>query len=321
MSTPYLSEIRHLLEKDNIPAAIAQLKRLLDGTPLLSAVLAQSGRHNAMLRQLIAGTATIADTTQTKDEIRQALLALVDEIERQSQRPDIAEELKEVIVVLHAFERRAHQLRLLSRIGLGLLLLVALTATWLYALRDRIWPGSFLLTVLVHGEKGIDDRILRDQGEVYLDIGMGRFSAKIDGRGEATFKEIPSLYLGRSARLTIDHPQPYKALHPDSTYQLDGKQAIYLACTLGNLDSVFGFVRDFATGQPLAGARVSSRNIATHSDVHGWFSLHFPPDARRKFMRLSAEKAGYAPWHLDSVAPHIQQEQIIHLHPSNYRLP
>lgn len=315
MSPHYLSEIRHLLAKDRIPAAIAQLKRLLGGTPLLSAVLAQSGRHHAMLRHLIAGTATIADTTQTKDEIRRDLLALVDEIERQSQRPDIAEELKEVIVVLHAFERRAHQLRLLSHIGLGLLLLAVLAAGLLYVLRDRIWPGSFLLTVLVHGEKGIDDRILRDQGEVFLDIGMGRFSAKIDGRGEATFKEIPSLYLGRSARLTINHPQPYKALHPDSSYLLDGAQAVYLAVRLGNLDSVFGFVRDFTTGQPLAGARVSSRNIATHSDAHGWFSLHFPPDARRKFVRLSAEKAGYQTERIDSVAPHIQQEHIIFLHP------
>ena len=91
--TTYLSEIRALLERDQIPAAVTQLKRLLQSSPLLTKVLEQSGRHQAMVKYTIAGVISFEQATETKDDIRRSLLALVDEIEQQQQKPEIKQEL------------------------------------------------------------------------------------------------------------------------------------------------------------------------------------------------------------------------------------
>lgn len=316
MSTPtYLSEIRALLERDQIPAAVGKLKRLLQNSPLLSEVLAQSSRHRAMVHGVIAGTVTVGQGGDIKNDIRRSLLLLIDEIEQQQQqKPEIKQELAAAVEMLRACDRRTQMFLLLNRFGLGLLLIVGLLAVFLYVLRDRIWPESFMLTVLVHGEGGIDDLILKDQGEVRLDVGTGRFEAKVNERGEATFKEIPGLYIGRSCTLTIDHPQPYKATKPDEQYVLRKDAALYLEVSLTGLDSVFGYVRDATTERMLQGVRISSRDIETYTNAHGWYSLKFPPNAQQKFVTLWAEKPGYRIDRIDSVPPHLNKELIITLH-------
>ncbi len=315
MSTTYLSEIRILIEKDQIPTAVSKLKQLLKNSPQLNDLLLQSARYNELVKLIISGLLSFEEISGRKSDIRKDLLSLIDEIELREKEPKIKQELSAAVAVLVTRDRRAQKYKQLNRFGIGFLLLAVLVAGFLYLLRDRIWPGSFLVTVLVHGGDGLDDRILKEEGEVWLDFGTGRFDAKIDAQGEATFKEIPSLYLDRTAKITIDHPQPYKVINADSSYLLNAEKAIYLAARLTKLDSVFGYVRDFVTEQPLEGVRVSSRNIETFTNTHGWFSLNFPPDARRKFVTLLFEKKGYRIDRIDNVAPHLGQEQIISLHP------
>ena len=233
--TTYLSEIRALLERDQIPAAVNQLKRLLQSSPLLTKVLEQSGRHQAMVKYTIAGVISFEQATETKDDIRRSLLALVDEIEQQQQKPEIKQEFIIAVEMLMASDRRAQTFRLFNRFGLGLLLIVGIVAVFLYVLRDRIWPESLMLTVLVHGPAGKDDLILRDQGEVMLDIGDARYHQPINHEGEATFKAIPGLYIGDTAFLSLDHPQPYKATHPKTSYRLGKGNRLYLEVKLTGL--------------------------------------------------------------------------------------
>jgi hypothetical protein len=270
-----------------------------------------------MVNEVIAGTITAWQGGDIKNDIRRSLLALVDEIEQQQQQPEIKQELAATIEILMAHERRAQTFKVLNRFGLGLLLIVGIVAVFLFVLRDRIWPESFMLTVLVHGEGGVDDLILKDQGQVRLDVGTGRFEAKINERGEATFKEIPGLYIGRSCTLTIDHLQPYKATKPDSQYVLQKDAALYIEAKLMGLDSVFGYVREYTTERMLDSVRVSCRGIPTYTNAHGWYSLQLPPSAQEKFVTLWAEKPGYRIERHDSVAAHVHKEQIFTLHPEN----
>ncbi|MFM2377313.1 MAG: hypothetical protein RLZZ165_2410, partial [Bacteroidota bacterium] len=111
------------------------------------------------------------------------------------------------------------------------------------------------------------------------------------------------------------HEQPYRAVRPDSAYVLREGRAIYLEVALAGLDSVFGHVRDFVTGRPLGGVRVSYRNIATHSDEFGWYVLHIPSKAREKFIRLQFLHPGYGLEEVDSVAPHTNVPVSPSLHP------
>ena len=316
-TTTYLTQVRTLIEKDQIPTAVGKLKLLLQNSPQLNALLLQSARYNALVKQIINGLLSIEQINRAKEMIRKDLLDLIDEIEGQGEKTAIRQELAASIELLNSCDRRAQNFKILNRFGIGFLLLSVLVAGFLYLLRDRIWAGSFMLTVLVHGQGGLDDRILKDEGEVWLDFGMGRFVAKIDAHGEATFKEIPSFYLNRKAVITLEHPQPYKVVSPDSSYLLDGEQAIYLQVRLTNLDSVFGFVRDFDTEHMLDSVRVSSRDIETYTNAHGWYSLKFPPNAQQKFVTIWVEKPGYRIDRIDSVAPHLNRELIITLHPQN----
>jgi hypothetical protein len=170
---------------------------------------------------------------------------------------------------------------------------------------------SFTATVLVHGKAGKDDRILRNEGEVVLDFGTTRTEATIDDDGEATFKEIPIGYVGKTVGISIDHPQPYFPIDRSAEYVLEANEAIYLEVALMGTDRVQGRVLGFQSEEPLDSVRVSYHDIATHTDVYGWYELIIPPEQQAKFIRLTFYKSGYQMLSIDSIAPHTGQEVSI----------
>lgn len=172
---------------------------------------------------------------------------------------------------------------------------------------------TFTITVFVHGKKGKDDRMLKNQGQVMLGLRTNEMPGSINEKGEATFKEIPMGFKGQKVPIRIDHPQPYRATRPDSLYLLEPNAAIFLEVALEGTNVIKGKVMDFYTEQWLDSVRVSVENISTYTDKYGWFELKIPENKQRKFQRLSFFKKGFKIGELDSIPVHTQQEIHISL--------
>jgi len=180
-----------------------------------------------------------------------------------------------------------------------------------YNLKDLFFnnePDSFSVTVIVHGKKGKDDKILKNQGKVVLDIGADRKDEEINSQGEATFKELPKGYANQMSLISIDHPQPYFPVYRNREYKLTPNKVIYLEVELTGLSKIKGHVIDEETENPLDSVRVSVENGATLTDKFGWFELEIPKDIQAKFVSVYFFKEGYIMEHEDSIAPHTNQE-------------
>lgn len=177
-------------------------------------------------------------------------------------------------------------------------------------------PESFTITVFVHGKKGKDHRILKNQGQVMLGLRTNEMPCSINEKGEATFKEIPMGFKGQKVPIRIEHPQPYRAIPPDSLYLLEPNAAIFIEVALEGINTIKGKVMDFQTEQWLDSVRVSVENTATYTDQFGWFELEIPENKQRKFQRVSFYKKGYEIDELDSIPVHTQQEIHISLRKS-----
>ena len=126
-------------------------------------------------------------------------------------------------------------------------------------------------------------------------------------------------FKGKRVPIRLEHPQPYRATHPDSLYLLEPNAAIYLEIALEGTNRIFGKVMDFKTEQWLDSVRVSVENIATYTDQFGWFELFIPEAKQRKFQRVSFFKKGYEIDELDSIPVHTQQEINISLQKASKR--
>ncbi|MBC7778141.1 MAG: hypothetical protein H7246_22100 [Phycisphaerae bacterium] len=73
--------IRELISRDELPAALEQLRNLLDNSPKLDEAILQSGRFQYIRRQIRLGVVSHAEATLTQNQIRFGLLDLLNEIE------------------------------------------------------------------------------------------------------------------------------------------------------------------------------------------------------------------------------------------------
>ena len=77
-----LTQLRDLIARNELPAALTQLRTLLDNSPLLDEVVLQSGRFHAIRQQIRLGVVSHAEATLTQNQIRAGLLDLLLEVEQ-----------------------------------------------------------------------------------------------------------------------------------------------------------------------------------------------------------------------------------------------
>lgn len=77
---PFLDQIRALIARNDLDAALSQLQVFLGNSSLLDEVLQQSGRWNDIRQQIRLGMVKHADALLTSNQIRAALLDLLQEI-------------------------------------------------------------------------------------------------------------------------------------------------------------------------------------------------------------------------------------------------
>ncbi len=170
--------------------------------------------------------------------------------------------------------------------------------------------SSNTLLIKVKAKNGIP---LPTKGKVLLTYGNAQVSKEISNDDIATFTEIPNEYFREDSRvkITFTDPEgePYFAIKEDSLYQLMPHQSIELAVFLKGLERMSGIVKDFVSGEFIAGARISVLDLETFSDENGWWELNITPaEKQRKFHTIRASKEGYQNWELSNVPAQVDKE-------------
>jgi hypothetical protein len=148
--------------------------------------------------------------------------------------------------------------------------------------------NALSVAVFVHGKKGKQDLILRQQGDVIMDVNGERKRHSIDENGQATFQ---NLHVGDEVRLSIDFSEPYHSLSPDSVYRITTDGRIYMAVALQGIDRVKGKVLtgDYA----LPGVSVQIDTLHTLTDSSGFFMLIIPEALQASQYQVWFSKQGY----------------------------
>ena len=145
------------------------------------------------------------------------------------------------------------------------------------------------VTVFVHGSKGRQDMVLRQQGHVLMDLKGGeRKTADINENGAAYFQ---NLHEGDSVRLEIDFSEPYKAIHADSVYVVTADSRIYLPVSLQGIDKIEGNV--LFQDAPLPGVIVKTGSVTDTTDATGNFVLSVPEKEQKKEYKVWFIKDGF----------------------------
>jgi hypothetical protein len=148
---------------------------------------------------------------------------------------------------------------------------------------------SFSLTVYVHGARGPDDLVLRNQGYVVLDLGPDRRREPIGDKGQANFSGIPATFLSQPIRAWVED-EDYTVLRSNE------RRRIYN----GTLDLVVqrrnaqisGYVRT-SEGNPIVNARANIYDISTTTDQSGFFQLLIPGPRTEATMNLFISAVGF----------------------------
>lgn len=97
----FLEEIRQYIGSDELAQALQQLRQFLSHSPQIEEVLQQSGRFAAICKQIRLGTVSHEDATLTRNQIRAALLELLDELEvQQAQSLVLGQEMERAVALV-----------------------------------------------------------------------------------------------------------------------------------------------------------------------------------------------------------------------------
>ena len=158
---------------------------------------------------------------------------------------------------------------------------------------------TFPLTVYVHGEGGPQDVVLRNSGDVLLDLGEDRRRQPIGADGQAYFPAIPATFQGQEVPISVDS-DAFEVNDAKQKLRLDGG-SIYLPLQrkAGHLS---GWVKD-EKGNPVPGATVNIAGLSKVTDSAGHFEFTIPGHQMQGELQLEALAPGYAPVNLNSVVP------------------
>lgn len=306
-----------LISSNETSTAINKLLELAQATnneAFLREVAIQSAKYQEYIVNQREGTISYQEASQALANINKALLALIGYI---------TEDGKIVYESHFQHERPGKIMSIVSpwKWLAGLLaILIAITLFMkiygsgsLNSKSIQASPESNTVTVLVHGKKGKDQLVLPNRGMVKLIYGDAIVSKQINAEGEATFKQINDYYfneLGKVEILFIDpEGESYRAVNPDTFYQLKRGEYIALEVSLEGIDKVMGIVKNFQTGAPVEGARVSVQQEATFSNQYGEFLIVLPEQKQRSHQMIRASKEGYQNFKLSNV-PILEGKEI-----------
>jgi hypothetical protein len=155
----------------------------------------------------------------------------------------------------------------------------------------------FDFTVFVHGENVRDDLLLKNSGQVVLDLNNQRRKEKIGDNGEAYFAGVAANFRGQEVPIWVES-EVAESVTKDQKARLDGAP-IYLAVRL-KAGHIAGRVRD-ENGNPLEGAKIGVAGLSTTTDSAGHLDFVIPGDRLKPELDLDTVASGYSSSHLKVV--------------------
>jgi hypothetical protein len=151
--------------------------------------------------------------------------------------------------------------------------------------------STFPLTVYVHGPGGPHDVVLRNSGEVFMDLGGDRRHVQIGDQGQAYFPAIPASFRGQEVRIWVDS-EKFESIDPGKKLKPDGPN-VYIPVRR-KAGRISGRVRD-ENGDGISGAQVHVAGLSAAVDAaSGHFELSIPGDRLQNGLELVAGAPGYA---------------------------
>ena len=166
--------------------------------------------------------------------------------------------------------------------------------------------STFPVTFYVHGPGGPQDIVLRNSGEVFVDLGDERRNVTIGDQGQAYFPAIPSNFRGQEVLASVSADQ-FEPVEANRKYKLD-TQAIYIPVRRKS-GRIFGLVE---SEQPkcVSGAQVQVAGItAPVNPSSGRFELSIPGDRLENELVLDVTGPGCASQHI-TVVPNSNEVRI-----------
>ena len=165
-------------------------------------------------------------------------------------------------------------------------------------------PATFPFTVYVHGDAGPQDLILKDQGDVTIQLGLEPRTQPIRGNGQAYFPAIPGQFRGAEVNVFVTAPGFENAeggrvrILGDSISLGVRKSAAKLA----------GYILD-ADGNPVERAKVEVAGLSTLTNADGRFELMVPGKLVTDELMMTARATGYEIFH-DTVVPRSNEVRV-----------
>ena len=154
-------------------------------------------------------------------------------------------------------------------------------------------PEAFTITVLVHGEAGPHDLVLRNVGIVWMTLGPDRRQERIGDKGQADFKNIPASFRGQEVPVSVE-AGGFEMASPSQKYLLGGPSIdVVVRRKAAHLT---GRVQD-TEGRPITNATVRIGDVQTRVDTNGHFSLILPVLQESGEVSADVLAPGFKPWH------------------------
>ena len=143
------------------------------------------------------------------------------------------------------------------------------------------------VTVFVHGKAGRQDMVLRQKGDIIMDVSGERKHESIDENGKAVFQNVK---VGERVSLDVDFSEPYHPVKRDSIYKIKKDDNIYLEVMLP-LDTVFGKV--FYQDHALDSVIVSIGRLKDTTDMFGNYGIKIPETLQKQMQEVTFYKPGF----------------------------
>jgi len=101
-SQNFPDHIRDLIARNDLPAALQQLRVLLENSPLLDEAILQMARFEDIRKQIRLGMLSDKEANFTKDQIREDLLDLLKVVETEAKKPAVKAEMDAAVSVVNS---------------------------------------------------------------------------------------------------------------------------------------------------------------------------------------------------------------------------
>lgn len=96
----FSNQIRDLIARDELKAALTQLRQLLENSPKLDEIILQTARFSDIRRQIRLGLVNHQEANLTQNQIRAGLLDLLQEVEAQGAAPALHQEIERAVSIV-----------------------------------------------------------------------------------------------------------------------------------------------------------------------------------------------------------------------------